>query len=240
MSSWFSRTVLLFSLAAAGCAAPVESSKPDASVADHVLASVPADVQNRTLVDFGGAVHLVGWDLEPKDRAAPDSKLKLKLYWRSVKRLSDGWRLFTHLSATGLKKPYSYDDHGVLRQKLPPSAWVPGMIYVDEQEITVPDLEAPEVTIAVGLHREALQIVGKEVDGLSGLRLSVLSGLSDGQDRAIIARLPTGVSPGQKKAKQERKPRAGDRRPGSGDRPRQLRDPARPSARPEPTPKETP
>jgi hypothetical protein len=240
MRSWFSRTVLLVSLAAAGCASPGESSKPDPSIADHVLTSVPADVQNRTLVDFGGAVHLVGWDLEPKDRAAPESKLKLKLYWRSVKRLSDGWRLFTHLGAPGLEKPYSYDDKGALRQKLQPSAWVPGMIYVDEQEITVPDLTEPEITLSVGLHREAVQVVGKEIDGLTGLRLPILSGLSDGKDRALIARLPTGVSPNQKKAKSERKPRA-DRRPGGAERPaRPPRDAARPGARPEASPKDNP
>jgi hypothetical protein len=239
MKWWFSRSVLLLSLAAGGCASPVESAKPDATLAANVLTSVPADVQNRTLVDFGGAVHLVGWDLEPSARAAPGSKLKLKLYWRSVKRLTPGWGLFTHLIVPGQDKPFAFDGVGLLRSKLSPSDWVPGMIYVDEQDLTVPELSSAEVTLAVGLHRQAVQVEGKEVDGLTGLRLPILSGLSDGRDRAIVARLATGVDPNQKKLK-ERRAKPADRR--GADRPaRGPKDAPRAGARPEPMDaKETP
>ena len=41
------------------------------ALAQNVLSAIPTDVQNPTLVDFGGAVHLVGWDLSPNDKAAP-------------------------------------------------------------------------------------------------------------------------------------------------------------------------
>jgi len=243
-----SRRGFLLALGAVGCAAPDGSNKPDAALADYVLRNVPSDLQNPTLVDFGGAVHLVGWDLEPKDLAVPGSTLKLKLYWRSVKKLSDGWSLFTHLIVPNQEKPYSFDDVGPLRtkadgkkQKLSPSDWVPGSVYIDEQSLKVPeDLEVPEVTLAVGLYREALQVVGQELDGLTGLRLPILSGLSDGKNRAIVARLATGVNSAQRKAK-ERKSKSNERRPGHAERPRNPRDPARPGARPEPKdPKETP
>ena len=91
-------------------------------------------------------------------------------------------------------------------------------MYVDEQEFTIPpDISAPEVTLAVGLYREPLQVVGQEVEGLTGLRLPVLSGLSDGEGRAVLARLATGVRPGQKKppvgqrpaSRPKREPRVG-------------------------------
>jgi hypothetical protein len=201
--------------------------KLDPSLEQYVLPSVPADVKNRTLVNFGGAVHLVGWELDPADQAKPGSRLKLKLYWRSVKRLSPGWSLFTHLIAPGAPLPYAFDGEGPLRQnvqdpklgtkqKLSPSDWTPGNVYVDEQEFTVPpDIAAPEVTLTVGLYREALQVVGQEVEGLTGLRLPVVSGLSDGEHRAVLARLATGVRPGQKKP-------AAPQRPGGKPR---LRDP---------------
>jgi len=219
---------------ASGCAsAPTDEgqSKLDPSLEQYVLPSVPADVKNRTLVDFGGAVHLVGWELNPADQAKPGSRLKLKLYWRSVKRLSPGWSLFTHLVAPGAPLPYAFDGEGPLRQnvqdpklgtkqKLSPSDWTPGNVYVDEQEFTVPpDISAPEVTLAVGLYREALQVVGQEVEGLTGLRLPVVSGLSDGEHRAVLARLATGVRPGQKKPSSPQrpgaKPRLRDPRPGA-------------------------
>jgi hypothetical protein len=188
--------VLAWTLAA--CAGPSEATKVDDSLSAYVLSDVPSDVQTRTLVDFGGAVQLVGWDLSPDDKAAPGSTVHLKLYWRSVKKLSPGWTLFTHVSVADAPKPYAFDDVGTLRQKLPPSEWTPGNVYVDEQDITVPNTQSPVFTLSVGVGHEAVQVAGSEVDGLSGSRLEILSGLSDGHDRAIVARLATGVTPGQK------------------------------------------
>jgi hypothetical protein len=213
---------LVLALALGACASTGEAPKPDDAVSAFVLAEVPSDVPNPTLVDFGGAVHLVGWDLSPSDRAAPGSAVHLKLYWRSVKKLSPGWRLFTHVVVPDAPKPYAFDDVGPLRQKFSPSDWTPGNVYIDEQEITVPNTTSPELTIAVGLGHEAVQVAGSEIDGLPGSRLEILSGLSDGHDRAVIARLATGVTPGQKSDAR------GDRRRGGPPLPK-GRPPARPA-----------
>jgi hypothetical protein len=238
MRSWLWSSVFL-TWAASGCASPAAPpAEADASLGTYVLEAVPTDVQNRTLVDFGGAVHLVGYDLSPADRAAPGSTLHLKLYWRSVKKLSPGWSLFTHVVAADAPKPYAFDNVGALRQavpdatlgtkqKLSPSDFVPGKVYVDEQDIVVPAVAVPEVTLAVGIGREAVQLTGKEIERLAGSRLEILSGISDGQDRAVIARLATGVVPGQKNDPRGERRRPGDRRPGP---PGAGRDrPARPS-----------
>ena len=84
-----------------------------------------------------------------------------------------------------------------------------------EQDIVVPQqLSVPEVTLAVGVGREAVQLTGKEIEGLAGSRLEILSGVSDGQDRALIARLATGVVPGQKNDPRGERRRPGERRPG--------------------------
>jgi hypothetical protein len=198
MKSVFGHTLVLLALSA--CAGPGEAAKTDDAVSALVLPEVPTDVQTRTLVDFGGAVHLAGWDLSPTDRAAPGSTVHLKLYWVSVKKLSPGWTLFTHVIVADAPKPYAFDDVGVLRQKLSPSDWIPGNVYVDEQDITVPNTQSPVFTLAVGVGHEAVQEPGNEVEGLSGARLEILSGLSDGYDRAVIARLATGVTPGDKSA----------------------------------------
>jgi hypothetical protein len=198
MKSAVGRISLCCALALGACASPGEAPKLDDAVSALVLPDVPTDVQNRTLVDFGGYVHLEGWDLSPADRAAPGSTLHLKLYWRSVKKLSPGWTLFTHVIVADAPKPYAYDDVGVLRQKLSPSDWIPGNVYVDEQDIAVPNTQSPELTLAVGVGHEPVQAAGAEVEGLSGARLEILSGLSDGHDRALVARLATGVTPGEK------------------------------------------
>jgi len=231
---------LLLASAALGCASPGQPTEADASLGSYVLDAVPTDVQNRTLVDFGGAVHLVGYDLSPADRAAPGSTLHLKLYWRSVKKLSPGWALFTHVISADAPKPYAFDNVGALRQavsdpalgtkqKLSPSDWTPGKVIVDEQDIIVPQqISAPEVTLAVGIGREAVQLTGKEIEGLAGSRLEILSGISDGQDRAVIARLATGVVPGQKNDPRGERRRPGERRPGPAGAGRER--PLRPSS----------
>jgi hypothetical protein len=213
MKSWALGSCLVLAGALAGCAGPGEA-KLDESLAAYVLSDVPTDVQHRTLVDFGGAVQLVGWDLSPTDKAAPGSTLRLKLYWRSSKKLSPGWKLFTHLMTADAPKPYAFDEIGTLREKLPPSDWTPGKVYVDEQEIVVPkEIGAPEITLGVGVGHEAVHVPGSEIDGLGGSRLEVLSGLADTGNRAIIARLATGVTPGQKAEPRGERRRPGDRRP---------------------------
>src|SRR5690349_8638584 len=117
MKSIVASSVLL-AVALAGCAGQGETPKVDESLAANVLTDVPTDVQNRTLVDFGGAVQLLGWDLSPADKAAPGSTVHLKLYWRSTKKLSPGWKLFTHIDSADAPKPYAFDDIGTLREKL--------------------------------------------------------------------------------------------------------------------------
>ncbi len=238
-SSW-----AVSALLACACAASPDA-EPSPEMTGHVLAEVPSDLPNRTLVDFSGFVQLIGYEVEAGTPASPGSKVKLKLYFRSIKKLSPGWSLFTHVLTAPNKKPYAFDDVGPLRslvqdpvfgkrQQLGPSEWIPGNVYVDEQEFTLPEeITASEVSIAVGLFRGAVQASGNEVEGLSGLRLPVLSGLSDGKERALIARLPTGVVPGEERPKRKRSPRptAGNFPPGGvlpGGKPR-TRPPGRPN-----------
>jgi hypothetical protein len=82
-------------------------------------------------------------------------------------------------------------------QTLPPSRWTPGKIYVDEQEIEIPrNVDTPELTIAVGVWREQrLLIQGGDggVELQNSLRLAVISGTSDGKQRAIVTHLKTGI-----------------------------------------------
>jgi hypothetical protein len=190
-----SRKLLLAGLLgalAAGCGkAPVkqEPEKVDPALQANVLDAVPSDIQHRLFIDFGGKVHLLGYNIEPKGVVAPGHKVKLTMFWQPISRLGPGWKLFTHILDASGRLVANDDNDGPLRtlhdnhQALPPSKWQRGKVYVDEQEIEVPaKIESPEIIVTVGIWR-------------GSTRLDVLSGLSDGKHRGIIAHIKTGLLP---------------------------------------------
>jgi hypothetical protein len=190
----------------AGCAAPAGSDQGGAPAA---LASIPADVTERARVDYGGAIELLGWDVEPKTDARPGSSVHVRLYWRAKKKLSAGWRFTTELVAPQVDQAIA--QAGGSRPD--PSTLLPGQIYLDEHDIAVPqDVAGPTLSLVVSLTRDPLQVEGQEVEGLSGVRLPVLSGLSDGRQRAILARLATGVVPGEKRPGKGARKKSDERR----------------------------
>lgn len=203
----------LLMLLAAGCSAAGGSDQGDGPAGGLTLASIPTDIAERSRVDFGGAVELVGWDVEPKTDARPGSNVHVRLYWRAKKRLSPGWRFTTELVAPQAEQGLA--QAGGSRPD--PSELVPGKIYVDEHDITVPrDVSSPVLSLTASLSRDAVQVEGQEVEGLSGLRLPILSGLNDGRQRAILARLATGVVPGEKRTGKGARKKPDERRPSLG------------------------
>jgi hypothetical protein len=207
----FSLGTALLLLLAAGCSSHPASEGDGAGAERFVLASVPADITERSRIDFGGAVELLGWDIEPRADARPGSNVHVRLYWRARKPLSPGWRFTTELVAPQSEQAIA--QAGGSRPD--PSELVPGKVYLDEHDVAVPrDVAVPTLSLVASLSRDAVQVEGKEVEGLSGLRLPVLSGLTDGRQRAILARLATGVVPGDKRSgKGARKKSDGRRQP---------------------------
>lgn len=192
----------------AGCADAEKAPAPlEPGLVQYVLDDVPSDVKHRMLIDFT-KVHLVGYDIEPEGVVAPGARFKLRMYWKSVSRLPAGWSLFTHLVGPDGRRLErgGLDDVGPLRaraapsspdaapppQALSPSDWIPGKIYVDEQEIEVPpNARVPEINVVVGVWH------------WNNLRLSVIGGPSDKEERGIVTTLKTGVdwpTPEQAKA----------------------------------------
>jgi len=177
---------------AAGCGKAQKKYKPEKvapALQANVLDAVPSDIQHRLFTDFGGKVHLLGYNLEPEGVVAPGKKFKLTMYWQPISRLGPGWKLFTHILDASGRLVANDDNEGPLRtlqnndQALPPSKWQRGKVYVDEQDIEVPaKVESPEITVTVGIWR-------------GNTRLDVLSGLSDGKHRGIVAHVKTGLVP---------------------------------------------
>lgn len=183
--------LVLSSGATLGCgtgARPESEAKGTEEIAASVLDRLPEDVAHRTFVDFGGKLHLVGYDVSPSTNAGPGDTIRLKLYWKPVSRLEPGWNLFTHLEDDRTHQLWNFDRQGAFRNFLGAnmpiglSVLEPGKVYVDEQTLTLPkagDL-APYVVVVVGVWQ-------------GDMRLPVVSGATNGHEAAVIARLSTGI-----------------------------------------------
>ena len=114
--------LLAFSVASSACqvAAPPPVETVDPALSASVLSEVPSDLANRTYLDFGGKVALVGYTLDPTGTAAPGSHVKLTLYWQSLSALGPGWNLFTHLVIP--RQPHRVLDNAGPMRKLVPAA----------------------------------------------------------------------------------------------------------------------
>lgn len=183
------RTLILGCLALASTAACTPAQKGDSAddLASFAHESLPAEVKNRTLVDFGSKVELVGYDVSPEGTARPGTALHVTLYWKRSGDLGPGWGLFTHLEDDRGRQIGNFDREGAFRGALSgkPSGLARldlGKVYTDEQNVTVPkeDVLTPNVTLVVGVWNE-------------DMRLPIVSGPTDGHDAAIIAHFATGV-----------------------------------------------
>jgi hypothetical protein len=177
---------LLF-VVTASCAAPAAKEDATEGLAPYVVPRVPESAK-RTFVDFGGKLHLVGYEIEPEGKVGPGQSLTLKLYWKVVGRLGPNWNLFTHLEGERGEQLWNYDREGAFRGfvsgKMPAglSLLSPGVVYVDEQTLALPKPEqlTPRVAVVIGVWNDRL-------------RLPVVSGVSNGRDAAIVTHFDTGL-----------------------------------------------
>ena len=152
-----------------------------------VLDALPADAK-KVDVNFENKVHIVGYKVEP-ELAPAGTAVKVVTYWRCDDPVEEGWQLFTHIQHEGHDKPDNLDTNGPLRelkgnhQVLGPDRWERGKIYADEQTFTMPaDLRGPDTVVYMGIWK-------------GDARLRIISGPSDGDNRAIITKVKTGVAP---------------------------------------------
>ena len=165
----------------------------------NILEAVPPDAK-KVDINFENKVHVVGYKVVP-ELAPAGTKVTVTTYWRCDDPVEEGWQLFTHVQHEGYEKPENLDANGPLRelkgnhQVLGPDRWERGKIYADEQSFTMPaDLRGPDTMFYVGIWK-------------GDARLRIISGPNDGDNRAIIAKIKTGVAP---KAKPEGKTGAAD------------------------------
>jgi hypothetical protein len=170
-----------------GCAPAGKHPEPNAGLAPFVHDRLPDDVGHPTFIDFGGKVHLVGYDVSPEGVAPPGKSVNLKLYWQRSGDLQPGWSLFTHLEDDLGRQVRNFDREGPFRAALGAkpeglSELAHGRIYSDEQTFEMPKAEdlTPRVAVVVGVWSNEM-------------RLPVMSGSSNGHDAAIVTHFSTGV-----------------------------------------------
>ncbi len=153
----------------------------------YIADSEPADIPHKVDINFENKVHMIGYKVDP-ETAKPGTEIKITYYWRCDDTLDDGWALFTHVTDESQNKSDNLDWNGPLRenrdnkQLLGPSRWERGKYYLDEQTYKVPDwVKGPEITFYVGIWK-------------GSARLHVVAGPNDGENRAIAAKVKTGLN----------------------------------------------
>jgi len=169
--------VLVLALAA-GCSKKTPPA-PSNKVKSYMLDKAPK-LDKPLDIDFDGKVKLIGYK-GPTAPLKPNQKVKVTLYWQVKEKLGGDWKLLTHLVDgsgerlvdLGNKSPIRAATGG--KPAFPPSAWVPGKVYVDELSIKMPkSVKTDKVRLLAGL--------------TSGdIRMPVAKGNKDSENRALVA-----------------------------------------------------
>jgi len=148
-----------------------------------ILDEAPSDIGTHLDVNFEDKVSLLGVRVDPLRDARTNERVKIALFWQVKTALAPGYKLFTHVVDGSGERILNIDNVGPLReahsgeQALPPSDWLPGKVYVDEQIFTLPGtIKTDKIQILTGIWK------GDE-------RLKIKSGPHDSTNRAIVATL---------------------------------------------------
>ncbi len=132
---------LAVALSVTGCKRPsaqaiVLTKDQEQQIAAAVLTAPPADLDQKLEVKFEDKLTLLGYKLEPKDKAAAGGNLTLSLFWRVDQPLPGDWKIFVHMEAPGLKRQ-PFDHYGV-GGLYPLAQWKKGEIIKDTVTMDIP------------------------------------------------------------------------------------------------------
>jgi hypothetical protein len=157
-------------------------------LAQYIHEKAPSNITHPLDVNFDDKVHLIGYSFSP-ELAKPGEDVKITYFWRCDDKVDAGWLLFTHLTDEHANKSDNLDWAGPLReardgkQLFGPDKWEKGKFYTEEQTYKMPDwITGPELAVYVGLWR-------------GDQRMRVKSGPQDGDNRARMGAIKTGVTP---------------------------------------------
>jgi hypothetical protein len=157
----------------------------------YVLEAVPTDIPHPVDVNFENKIHLVGWKAEP-ETAGKGQTVKVTYYWRCDDPVESGWALFTHVYDASINKYDNLDWASPIREKkddhqiLGPDKWEKGKVYVDEMTYKIPDwVQGAQLQLLTGIWKDTSK---------DTVRLRILSGPGDSENRATVGVIKTGLS----------------------------------------------
>ena len=169
----------------------------------YILDAVPTDIPHPVDVNFENKIHLLGWKAEP-ETAGKGQDVKVTYYWRCDDPVESGWALFTHVYDASINKYDNLDWASAIREKkdehqiLGPDKWEKGKVYVDEMSYKIPDwVQGPQLQLLTGIWKDTSK---------DTVRLRILSGPGDSENRATVGIIKTGLS-GQPTASDKDKPK---------------------------------
>lgn len=157
-------------------AQPVAQREDENFLSRAVGNTVPENLQHPVLVDFDARVELLGYDLKlPHETyVGAGEAFTLTWYFRTLRRIPSGYRLFVHIDGNGQR---IHGDHDPVSGKYPVQLWEAGDIITDEQRIDVPaSSRAGDYTIYMGFYS-------------GDTRLPIQRGPNAGEDRARVGAL---------------------------------------------------
>jgi len=155
---------------------------------EHILSTEPTPKIpiNAALED---KLVYLGLDIDVEE-ITPGKAFTLTHYWKVVNPPGDDWKVFIHLESPGGKKSHLNADHVPISGKYPVALWKKGEIIRDVHRVSIPATwPADSLELYVGLWK-------------GPLRLKVLSGPKDGENRVMVAKFP--VVGAQKEAAKKR------------------------------------
>jgi len=136
---------------------------PVQPVESNLVFSAPP-VSHRVDTRLGDAIALVGFDAP--DDAEPGQVLSIKLVWKALGEINQGYKVFVHLLGSD-GRPVAQSDAVPANWTRPTSGWQPGEYVTDVHTLDLaPDLPPGVYRLSVGMYD----------DDLAGERLPIASG----------------------------------------------------------------
>jgi len=101
---------------------------------DNILSELPSGEEIRVInANFDDKVMLLGYQVTA-NRLKPGGSTSLTLYWKSLAKVDEHFKIAVHLDSSRARKTY---DHYAIKGLYPTKMWEPGEIVRDSFEITV-------------------------------------------------------------------------------------------------------
>lgn len=103
---------------------------------------------------FNDEIELLGYDLEEKGETSRGRAFLVTYYWRTLKDVTNDYRVFVHVTEKASSKVVANWDHDPARGRYPASWWRPGMIIKDRGLYFLSDTaNMSEYVLRLGLYR---------------------------------------------------------------------------------------